>query len=77
MLLLEDESGRIAVSGVLGNLTHLLVTGVCVAIKGRESTLGTFQVSSHSIFIFLFHMYVYVLVYYIGYNLFTIFYYYY
>lgn len=43
-LLLEDESGRIALGGVLATHVQSLVTGVCVALKGRESTLGTFQV---------------------------------
>lgn len=45
-LILEDETGRISLSGDIVRLVGSLVTGVVIAVKGKEKTLGDFQVSS-------------------------------
>jgi hypothetical protein len=44
-LVLEDETGRISLSGDILKLIGSLVTGVVIAVKGKEKTLGDFQVS--------------------------------
>jgi hypothetical protein len=41
---LEDETGRISLSGDLLKKIGSLVTGVVIAVKGKERTLGEFQV---------------------------------
>lgn len=44
-LLLEDDSGRILLSGLIEAHLPLLVTGVVIAAKGRESELGVFEIT--------------------------------
>lgn len=45
-LVLEDEFGRMALSGDLQKLNvHELVTGVVIAVVGEEGSAGTFEVS--------------------------------
>lgn len=45
-IVLEDETGRIAITGALEALKHSLVTGVVMALKGKEVSLGEFEVIS-------------------------------
>ena len=45
VLLLEDETGRISLTGNILRILGQLVTGVVVAVKGREKVLGEFEVS--------------------------------
>lgn len=44
-LVLEDDSGRIALGGSILSHVGELTTGIVVAVKGCERTLGTFEVS--------------------------------
>lgn len=44
-LLLEDETGRISLTGQIIPVIGKFVTGVVIAVKGREKVLGEFEVS--------------------------------
>lgn len=43
-LFIEDDSGRIALSGAIMAHLQTLVTGVVIAIRGHQSELGIFNV---------------------------------
>ena len=46
--MLEDDSGRIILSGeVPASERHSIVTGIVVAVKGREKALGDFEVTDY------------------------------
>lgn len=44
-MILEDNSGRVALTGKIKSLVPVLVTGIIVAIKGTLSETGEFIVS--------------------------------
>lgn len=45
ILIMEDESGRISISGAILASMHTLVTGIVIAAKGFVNELGIFEVN--------------------------------
>ena len=45
LLILEDHSGRVSITGSLQNLAPVLVTGLIIAVRGTLSESGEFIVS--------------------------------
>jgi hypothetical protein len=54
-VILEDQSGRVALGGVMKTITANMVSGVILAVKGSIDEFGEFVVSHHRCVSDIFH----------------------